>query len=113
MIKQKWEYNGKDYPSFAEAKAAEKKDSDKAEIFVRDFFAGKYHYSFPEGCEAHTEGYWLITDEGPIDFGSSGRPMPLAYVHGTLLEAAHYAAKLPRFWGYGPGHIEKIEVVQL
>ena len=100
-------YDGKEYLSREEAENAAK-DVKKYHDFLT-----QQHYSTQKLFKNHNldeVGYWVIEDEGPIDFSSSGSRKMLAVLHGRLDNVIRKAISIPGFWGYGPGKITKIDI---
>ena len=92
-------YNGVDYATEDAAKEAAKNATYRDEI-LKKF----------SPVEMNRTDYYVIEDEGPIDYGSSGRPRVLGYALGRPREVVDYALTLPGFIGYGPGSIRKIDI---
>ncbi len=81
----------------------------------REMLAGRFGaYHVPKDTPLDQVGTWLIRSEGGIDFSSQESPKNLAATHGTLYNALFYACtEVKGFWGYGPGYIETLNVVEV
>lgn len=108
----KYEYNGRTYDTAQEAEQARNRhaeDLDPVLKFSRSW-SGK---RLLERIGLEHVGTYLIKDEGPVDYGSSGSARLLKVVHGTLRNAILDAFQTKGFVGYGPGQIELVEVIEV
>lgn len=108
----KYEYNGRTYDTAQEAERARERhreDLDPILKFSRSY-SGK---RLLEKMNLEDVGTFLIKDEGPVDFGSSGSARLLKVSHGTLRNVILDAFQTKGFVGYGPGQIELVEVIEV
>lgn len=95
-----------------------REDAERYEVGLKhfqDMLSGKWNdYHLPKGVALNTVGYWLIKNEGGVDFSSQVPPLAIGACHGTLRNAIKYACtELNGFWGYGPGRIEILNVAEV
>lgn len=110
QVVERFAVDGREFETREEAEFYDKGLKHFAEMLSGRF--GGYH--IPKGVTLDTVGTWLIRDEGPVDFGSQGSSKNLAAAHGTLRDAIKFACtEVKGFWGYGPGYIEVLNVVEV
>lgn len=108
----KYNFNGKTYDTYVEAERERDRAREQNDPVLRysRTYSGK---KLLDMMSLNDVGTFLIKDEGPVDYGSSGHPILLKVVHGTLRNAILDAFKTKGFVGYGPGHIEPVEVQEV
>lgn len=107
--------DGKEFTSEEEALIHIRKLEDHVKYRKQSFLKNRNQNGRPF-YNLNELGIWKITNEGPIDFGSCGGPrgpQTLAYCSGRYEDVLDYALTLPGFWGYGPGYINKLDVVNV
>lgn len=109
-IKQVWEVNGKYFDTKAEADLEDIRLQNEKKTKLQKLLDHQVQYMYgPKSL--NDVGFWKIEDEGPVDWNASGGPRQLAIFYGEYIEACRYALTLKGFWGYGPGRITRLEIV--
>lgn len=104
-IKIIYKVSAREFSNFNEAEKYENEQKNSVQRKVDEVLYGR---SFKD-CTWDQSAWFMIYDEGPVDFGSSGNRQFLDLVYGTPREVAEYAVSLKGFWGYGPGEIRRVE----
>ncbi len=107
---EKYRYKGVEYDTLEAARAAALKDMNRKTQFMALKSSHYPVFQFPD--QPH---YFVIKNEGTNveSMTHGGPPRALATVYGTIEQAIDYAMTLDGFWGYGPGYIEMINIVDL
>lgn len=115
-IKAQYVVDDKSFDSLAEAEDYVREVEAKREERVVAFWASYSGQRLQKELAAAQVdfGTFVIKDEGQVDFGVYGRsPLVLANVRGQIDDVLRYAISLPGFWGYGPGQIELINIIDV
>ncbi len=103
---------GKTYYSIREAEIAAEQIAENRDPILKfsRTYSGK---KLLETMSLDDVGTFLIKNEGPVDYGSSGQPALLKVTHGKLRDVILDAFQTKGFIGYGPGHIELVVVEEV
>lgn len=104
--------DNKEFPSYEEAKH-HAESLDKIKLKFNEFSNSYFGKLLLKGNNLQTIATWEIRGEGPADFSSASNPPYIATVYGSLEKAINYAINNEKFWGYGPGTIKKIDIIDL